>query len=92
VPEESWLTYLRIDAPAEELTGDLAIDVDGHDPSPVAAGLTGGELASGPLVAGDGGTDEPWAWALGVLAIAAMTGGVVLLLGRERRVGVGDDR
>lgn len=34
-----WLSYLRVDAPAAELTYDLAADVHGGEPSPVAAGL-----------------------------------------------------
>jgi hypothetical protein len=38
VPDEAWFTYLRLEAPASELTGDLAVDVDGIFPSPVAAG------------------------------------------------------
>ena len=59
VPEEAWLSYLRIDAPAAALDGDLAIDVGGNHPSRVAAGLARGELAagsdhrrSGPMIPG----------------------------------------
>jgi hypothetical protein len=36
-----WLTYLRVDVQAEDLTYDLAVDATGAGhPSPVAAGLT----------------------------------------------------
>ncbi len=38
VPDHAWLTYLRIDAPAAALDGDLAIDITGRFPSPLAAG------------------------------------------------------
>jgi hypothetical protein len=35
-----WLTYLRLNEPADDLTYDLAIDVTGRgQPSPVDAGL-----------------------------------------------------
>jgi Uncharacterized protein conserved in bacteria (DUF2330) len=88
VPEEAWFTYLRIDAPAGELTGDLAIDVDGTNPSPVDAGLTGGELAAGPTLLG-GGSGEPWAWAVVVLASAVLVGGLFLLFGRGPRAQAG---
>jgi hypothetical protein len=38
--DDMWLTYLRLNEPANELTYDLAIDVSGRgEPSPVDAGL-----------------------------------------------------
>jgi len=38
--DDMWLTYLRLNEPANELTYDLAIDVTGRgEPSPVDAGL-----------------------------------------------------
>ncbi len=41
VPQSAWLTKLRIDARAADLTYDLAIDASGSGtPSPVAAGLS----------------------------------------------------
>lgn len=41
VPESAWLTKLRIDARAAEITYDLAVDASGTGtPSPVAAGLS----------------------------------------------------
>src|SRR5438105_4135072 len=39
VPATGWLSQLRIDANAGTLTYDLAVDVQGHSPSRVAAGL-----------------------------------------------------
>ena len=50
-----WLSHLRIDSTAGELTHDLAVDASGrHRPSPVAAGL-----AVTAVVAGDGGEAPP---------------------------------
>jgi len=44
VPDEAWLSKVRVDASAGELGFDLAIDASGAGaPSPVAAGLTLGE-------------------------------------------------
>ncbi len=39
VPERAWFTYVRIEEESGELTYDLAIDVNGEQPSKVAAGL-----------------------------------------------------
>ena len=79
VPEEAWLSYLRIDAPAAALDGDLAIDVGGNHPSRVAAGLARGELAAGPTIAT--GSDDPWLnWVLAGLGAAVVTGGLLVLL------------
>jgi hypothetical protein len=40
MPNDMWLTHLRINTPAEELTHDLAIDASGFgQPDPVAAGF-----------------------------------------------------
>ena len=85
VPEDAWFTYLRIEAPAEALTGDLAIDVHGNTPSPVAAGFVGGELAGGPVLRTGDGSAEPWGAAVVVLAVAVLVGGTVLVRNREPR-------
>jgi Uncharacterized protein conserved in bacteria (DUF2330) len=51
-----WLTYLRLNEPAEKLTYDLAVDVTGlGQPSPVDAGLasqaeTGADTGTPPMV------------------------------------------
>jgi hypothetical protein len=39
VPEQMWLSHLEIDTPARLLKYDLAVDANGHSPSPRAAGL-----------------------------------------------------
>jgi Uncharacterized protein conserved in bacteria (DUF2330) len=82
-----WLSYLRVEGTAGQLTHDLAVDADGRDrPSPVAAGLVvpaGGEGAAdqGGAAAG-GGRGWPWPAlpvAVGLaVAGAAAAGGLVL--------------
>jgi uncharacterized protein DUF2330 len=69
-----WLTYLRLNEPASELTYDLAIDVTGRgQPSPVDAGL-----ASAPV---PGPGIPPVAW----VAIAVLAGTAVIAAAAERR-------
>lgn len=69
--EDLWLTYLRVDARAGDLTYDLAVDASGAgEPSPVAAGL-------GPDAAST--SNASWARALWVglalvVALAALGG------------------
>lgn len=55
IPEDGmWLSYLRVDSLAGDLTYDLAVDVNGDAPSAVDAGLAkAGAAPSAP--AGDGG-------------------------------------
>jgi hypothetical protein len=67
VPRSAWLTKLRIDAAAADVTYDLAVDASGRgEPSPVAAGLGAPEAASTSL---RNGLEEPLIWA--VLGLAA---------------------
>jgi hypothetical protein len=84
-----WLTYLRIDTTAGELSHDLAVDTSGRrSPSPVAAGL-----AVPASVAGTGtGTGAPgpaggaawWAWpAVGLAAAGGLAGLVLARRGRS---------
>jgi hypothetical protein len=48
VPDDFWLTYLRVNAPAGALTYDLAIDGSGAGlPDPAATGLGSGVVAGG---------------------------------------------
>jgi hypothetical protein len=69
-----WLTHLRINTPAEELTHDLAIDASGYDqPDPIAAGFV--------LPLADPGV-QPIVWA--VLATAVLL--VVVGAATRRRV------
>ena len=78
-----WLSYLRIDSTAGELTHDLAVDASGlARPSPVAAGLAdpafgaGGEAPARP--AGPPGAAGWWAWPAVALAVTATLAGLVL--------------
>jgi hypothetical protein len=83
-----WLSYLRIDSTAGQLTHDLAVDASGrHNPSPVAAGLVapgaadgGGGQAPAPPT---GPRLEPWLWPAVALAVTAALAGLVLV-GRGR--------
>ena len=48
MPDDFWLTYLRVNAPAGDLTYDLAIDGSGAGlPDPAATGLGSGVVAGG---------------------------------------------
>ena len=71
VPATAWLTKLRIDAPASEITYDLAIDVSGQgQPSRLAAGLNptkGGGFSWELVVAGA----VAFAGSAGLLAISS---------------------
>ena len=70
IPEDGmWLSYLRVDSPAGELTYDLAVDVKGRAPSMVDAGLAAVESLPAPP---SGGTPL---WQLaGVAVVVALAG------------------
>ena len=75
VPANGWLSQLRIDTNAATLSYDLAVDVQGHSPSRVAAGLeTPGAADPAPL-------------ALTLLA-AAMAALVLIAIREQRRIAV----
>lgn len=76
VPEQAWLTYLRLQEPAGTLTYDLAVDVDGDRPSRQAAFGLASVPAAVPLV--------PLAVAVGILMLA---GGLLGLAVRADRPG-----
>lgn len=77
VPASAWLTKLRIDALASNMTYDLAVDASGQgQPSRLAAGLPG-------IVAADTGTWLSWEW-IG-LAAAAIAGSSGLFMVSARR-------
>jgi hypothetical protein len=89
-----WLSYLRVDSTAGELTHDLAVDASGRaSPSPVAAGLAApaAGVADGQAPAGSRGTGGMagwWAWpavALAVAGTAALAGLVLTRRGRSAR-------
>ena len=82
-----WLSYLRIDSTAGELTHDLAVDTSGRrSPSPVAAGLAvpasvAGTGTGAPGLAGGAGW---WAWpAVGLAVTGALAGLVLARRGRS---------
>ncbi|HEV8572947.1 MAG TPA: DUF2330 domain-containing protein [Actinomycetota bacterium] len=64
MPKEMYLTYLKLDTLADDLTYDLAIDVTGQGaPSPVDAGLTFPTLGS---------PERTWVmWVAGAVMVAA---------------------
>ena len=76
VPDEFWLTYLRVNSPAGDLTYDLAIDGTGAGhPDPAATGLASGTLEpSGPL---------PTLTLVAILA--ALLTAIAVAAGNERR-------
>jgi hypothetical protein len=71
VPANGWLSQLRIDANASTLTYDLAVDVQGHSPSRVAAGLE------------TPGSTDPTPIALTMIAAAMAT--LIVVAVREQR-------
>jgi Uncharacterized protein conserved in bacteria (DUF2330) len=80
-----WLSYLRVDTTAGELTHDLAVDASGRArPSPVAAGLAvpvAGPSGQAPAATAPGAW---WAWpALAVGVTAALAGLVLARRGRS---------
>ncbi len=93
IAPNAWLSYLTVNAPAGQLTYDLAADVTGPGvPSPRAAAMTlplTGELLT--LAGSSSATGDPrgafvWVWfgALGIVAAAAFGLGAVTFAGRRR--------
>jgi len=76
-----WLSYLRIDTTAGQLSHDLAVDASGrHRPSPVAAGLLAPAAEPGPGPAAPPAGPTPfWPWPAVALAVVAAAAGLVLL-------------
>jgi hypothetical protein len=72
VPANGWLSQLRIDTNASTLSYDLAVDVQGHSPSRVAAGLE------------TPGSTDPTPIALTMLA-AAMAALILVAIREQRR-------
>ena len=76
VPDRSWLTYLRVDSAAADLTYDLAIDGSGAGrPDPAATGLGSG--AVGPA------GSMPTITLIAILA--ALLAAIAAAAGNERR-------
>jgi hypothetical protein len=85
VPETSWLTYVRIDAPAARITGDLAVDTGGGAPLLAATGLTASTAVRlGPT--SDDSSGVTWLVVVGMIAvIGAATVGWWAGRARDRR-------
>jgi hypothetical protein len=74
-----WLSYLRVDSTAGELTHDLAVDASGRGrPSPVAAGLAVSDDAGAPAPVPAPGPPGAWWWPALALAVVAALAGLVL--------------
>ena len=84
-----WLSYLRVDTTAGQLTHDLAVDASGRgQPSPVAAGLIVPEAVAGSdrqAPAGPpAGAARAWWWpAAALVVVAGLTGLVLARRGRS---------
>jgi hypothetical protein len=76
-----WLSYLRVDTTAGQLTHDLAVDASGRGrPSPVAAGLVAPEAVA-PGEQAPPATTWParaWWWPAAALVVVAGLAGLVL--------------
>jgi hypothetical protein len=78
LPDDMWLSYLKIDTPASKLGHDLAIDASGFgEPSPVAAGLV--EPRGFANVPSESIDWLPW--------LVAVSFGALVLYGINRKVG-----
>jgi len=83
VPQDMWLTYLKVDAQGGDLTYDLAIATDGGEPSlfdfdrTVAEATTGGDVPG--TTARRGG--EPAGGGSGSVALVAVLAGALLAAG-----------
>ena len=73
VPANGWLSQLRIDTNAATLSYDLAVDVQGHSPSRVAAGLE------------TPGSADPTPLALTLLAAAMAALAIIAIREQKRR-------
>jgi len=77
VPQDAWLTKVRIDAAASQLRYDLAVDAFGRSPSRVAAGLEPPATPAAP--------DTTLPSALLLTAITLASGGALLFATRTAR-------
>jgi hypothetical protein len=83
VPEHAWFTYGRVEAPASELTYDLAIDARGHRPRLADTGVSAAALGL-PGAGGAAGGGSWVAWLVVGLAAVAIGVGVIALTGTGR--------
>ena len=81
VPQEAWLTKLSIDAAAEDVSYDLAVDASGEgEPSRIAAGLAPASASSS--LPSD--VENPVIWAALAITLALLLFQAGRLLGRRR--------
>jgi Uncharacterized protein conserved in bacteria (DUF2330) len=71
VPSTGWLTYVRIDASAARITGDLAVDARGGTPSLDATGLTASTAVHLRPGTGDDSSAVTWVAVAGVIVVVA---------------------
>ena len=87
VPAAQWLTYLKIDTPAGQLTHDLAASTTpGRLPSAVDAGISTNALLNGLSIAAD--RDWPFVVAIGTAAIVILSAIAVSQLNWRRHLEV----
>jgi hypothetical protein len=88
-----WLSYLRVDATAGQLSHDLAVDADGRDrPSAVAAGLAVPGAADGDAPVDQAGTETGgwWPWPVLPMVVGLAVAGVAaMVLTRRGRSALG---
>jgi hypothetical protein len=82
VPQQQWLSYLKIDTPAGQLTHDLAMSVDPqHAPSRIDAGISTPADVLNTLT---GARPHSWTFPLVAAAVAAV-GATTISVGWTRR-------
>jgi hypothetical protein len=82
VPEEEWLTYIKIDTPAGRLTHDLAASVDARQPPlKIDAGIASPQDAINTLA---GSSTHGWLGPATITAVLAIAM-VIFQLGWTRR-------
>jgi uncharacterized protein DUF2330 len=82
VPAKAWFTYGRVEAPASELTYDLAVDASGHRPRVADTGVSAAALG---LPGAGGAASGSWvAWLVVGLGLVAIGAGLIALVGTRR--------
>lgn len=85
MPQDMWLSYLKVDALPSQLTYDLAVDGSGAGkPSPTAAGLDLSGPAAPAAATTDDGSTPVLPWALGGVAVLALVAAGGVLVARRR--------
>jgi hypothetical protein len=84
VPQQSWLTYGRIDTAARNLTYDLAIDPNGRTPRLADTGVSSAAALGVSVPAAAARTGSWAAWLVVGLGFAAILTGLIALTGTGR--------